>query len=118
MIFLVELDLQYRFLTENFVMFFAPKKNNHEKHLEPTLHDVRVTLAFSCEAVWRGPGQAQRLSGPTELSIPWRPALRRRDGLGVGGTGVARQSHRCQGRDRPVRQLQRLVGRQTQLKHP
>ena len=72
---------------------------------------VRSTLAFSCEAVWRGPGQTQRLLGPTALSIPWRPALRRCDGQGGSGTGVARQSHLCQGRDRPDRQLQRLVRR-------
>ena len=78
---------------------------------DPSKPQVRLTLAFSCEAVWRGPGQTQRLLGPTALSIPWRPALRRRDGQGVAGTGVARQSHLCQGRDRPDRQLQRLVRR-------
>ena len=34
---------------------------------DSSLPQVRLTLAFSCEAVWHGPGQAQRLSGPAEL---------------------------------------------------
>ena len=36
-----------------------------------------VTLAFSCGAVWRGPGQAQRLfQGLLGRVYAWRPVLR------------------------------------------